>query len=257
MVQALQKELAARGTTLLLAASNYDPEQERRQIENLIVRGIDGLMLTGDERDPGIYALLERRGIRFANTYVHVPASNRPTVGFDNRRAMQKVIEYLLDLGHVSFAMIAGITEGNDRAKARLSGTRETLDCHGLRLDPGCLLERPYSLTAGREAMRLLMARAERPTAVVCGNDVLGLGAMLEALALGLRVPEEVSVTGFDDLDLAREIPPGLTTIHAPLQEMGRLTAAFLLASGAPEQSVPHIELPAELVVRGSTGPRP
>lgn len=255
VVQTLQKELSAQEQTLLLAASNYDPGQERRQIENLIVRGVDGLMLTGEARDPAVYALLERRGVRYASTYVHHPASPHPTIGFDNQRAMRKVLGYLHDLGHRSFAMIAGIAEDNDRARERIAGAREALERRGLHLAPANLLERPYAMPAGRKALRRLMAQADRPTAVVCGNDVLALGALLEAKALGLRVPEDVSITGFDDLDLAKEIPPGLTTVHAPLKEMGRLTAAYLLDAAPTGEDVPHIELPAELVVRGSTGP--
>ncbi len=254
VVETLQKELSANGTTLLLAASGYDPDRERRQIENLIVRGVDGLMLTGEARDPKVYALLERRGIRYASTYVHHPASPHPTIGFDNKRAMHKVVGYLHDLGHRDFAMIAGIAEGNDRASERIAGTREALKRKGLRLEPARLLERRYAMSEGREALHKLMTQTDRPTAVICGNDVLALGALLEAMALGFRVPDDLSITGFDDLDLAREIPPGLTTVHAPLEEMGRQTAAYLLEPGPGGDTVPHLELPAELVVRGSTG---
>lgn len=256
VVQTLQKELAAKGKTLLLAASNYDPADERGQIENLVVRGIDGLMLTGEERDPALYRLLDRRAIRYASTYVHHPDSPYPTIGFDNRRAMHRVIEYLLDLGHVSFAMIAGITQGNDRATERIMGVREALAGAGVQLDSTRILERPYGVPAGRDALRQLMALSPRPTAVVCGNDVLALGALLEAAALELSVPDELSVTGFDDLDLAREIPPGLTTVHAPLEDMGRRTAAYLLDEAPLGDEPLHVELPADLVVRGSTGPR-
>ena len=256
VVETLQKALAAEGRTLLLAASGYDPAREREQIETLVVRGVDGIMLTGEARDPAAYDLLTRRGIRFASTYVHHPASPHPTIGFDNRAAMGKVVGYLHDLGHRCFAMIAGIAEGNDRASERIAGVGDALEQRGLGLEPSRLLERPYGMPAGREALHRLMAQGERPTAVVCGNDVLALGALLEAASLGLRVPEDLSITGFDDLDLAKEIPPGLTTVHAPLEEMGRLTAAYLLEAGEAGDGAPHIELPADLVVRGSTGPR-
>ncbi len=256
VIQTLQKELAARAKTLLLAASNYDPEHERGQIENLVVRGIDGLMLTGEGRDPALYSLLDRRAIRHVSTYVHHPHSAYSTIGFDNARAMHRVVEYLLDLGHSSFAMIAGITQGNDRASERLLGVRDALERAGLHLDAARVLERQYSVSAGRDALRRLMALQPRPTAIICGNDVLALGALLESSALGVAVPAEISITGFDDLDLAREIPPGLTTVHAPLEEMGRKTAAYLLDGASSSDGPLHIELPAELIVRGSTGPR-
>ena len=216
-----------------------------------------GFMLTGEARDPAVYALLERSGVRYANTYVYRPASPHPTIGFDNRRAMHKVVGYLHDLGHRSFAMIAGITKGNDRAAERVAGVQEALSQRRLDVDPSRILEQPYSIAAGREALRRLCSGTDRPTAIVCGNDVLALGALLEATALGLRVPEDVSITGFDDLDLAREIGPGLTTVHAPLEDMGRQTAEYLLTTERTDELPLHLELPAELVLRGSTGPVP
>lgn len=255
VMQTLQKALSAKGRTLLLAASDYEPAREREQIENLIVRGVDGLMLTGEARDPAVYELLALRGIRYASTYVHHPRSPHPTIGFDNRRAMHKVVGYLHDLGHRRFAMIAGIAEGNDRASERITGAREALADRGISLAPPQLLERPYAMSAGREALRQLMAQSDPPTAILCGNDVLALGALLEAIALGLGVPGDLSITGFDDLDIAREISPALTTVHAPLEEMGRLTAAYLLEPASDGDEVTHIELPTELVLRDSTAP--
>jgi LacI family transcriptional regulator len=255
VVQTLQKELSAKGKTLLFASSDYDPDRERGQIENLIVRGVDGLMLTGEARDPAVYALLERSGIRYANTYVHHPASPHPTIGFDNHRAMTKVVGYLHDLGHRAFAMIAGIAKGNDRAAERIAGVREALNQRGLALEPDRVSAQPYSIAAGRAAFRELCSCPVPPTAIICGNDILAIGALFEASALGLRVPEDISITGFDDLDLSREVSPALTTVHAPLEEMGRLTAAYLLTDQQTEEAPTHIELPTELVVRSSTGP--
>ena len=257
VVQTLQNELAAQGKTLLLAASDYQPEREYDQIEKLLVRGVDGLMLTGEARGSAAYGLLARHNIRYVSSYVHHPDSPHPTIGFDNRRAMARVVSYLHDLGHRSFAMIAGLTDGNDRAAERLAGVRDALRRKRLRLDPSRVVEQPYAIAAGREALRRLCAAAERPTAIVCGNDVLAIGALLEAATLGLRVPEDLSITGFDDLGLAREMAPGLTTVHAPLEDMGRQVASYLLATEPLEAAPLHLELPADLVVRGSTGPVP
>ncbi len=256
-VQTLQKALAGAGRTLLLAVSDYDPRREAEQIESLIVRGVDGLMLTGEARGPSLYRQLDLRGIRYVSTYVHHPDSPHPTIGFDNRRAMGRAVAYLHDLGHRRFAMIAGIAQDNDRATERIEAARAALQHRGLTLDPSRLLERRYAIAAGREAARKLLAATPRPTAIVCGNDILAIGALLEAQALGLEVPGEVSIVGFDDLALAQEIPPGLTTVHAPLEEMGQLTADYLLAAASEEDAPRHIELPADLVVRGSSGPAP
>ncbi len=258
VAQTLQDALDVRGRTLLLASSDYLPEREQNQIENLIVRGVDGIMLTGEQRDPAIYKLLGRHGIRYVNTYVHHPESPHPTIGFDNVGAMEKVVAYLYDLGHRRFAMIGGLTAGNDRAAERIRGTRNALQRRSINLPSNCILEQPYVLAAGRAGCRKLLSAANSPTAIVCGNDVLALGALLEAAAMGIAVPETVSITGFDDLELAREIPPGLTTIHAPLIDMGHLAADYLTVDGSNgDAEARHIELPAELVVRGSTGPVP
>ena len=254
VMQTLQSELALRGNTLLLAASDYQPEREYDQIEKLVVRGIDGIMLTGEAREARVYDILERHGIRYVSTYVHHPASPHATIGFDNRRAMSRIVGYLHDLGHRNFAMIAGDATGNDRAAERIAGVRDAVAERGLSLE-GQILERPYAIPAGRAALRELCSLAERPTAIICGNDVLAIGALFEAEVLGLRVPQDLSITGFDDLDLAREVNPALTTIHAPLEEMGRLTADYLLSPPEPSEGTVHLELRADLVVRGSTGP--
>lgn len=256
VAQTLQDALDAQGRTLLLASSDYRPEREQSQIENLIVRGVDGIVLTGEQRDPAIYSLLDKHGIRYVNTYVHHPESPHPTIGFDNVAAMEKVVAYLYDLGHRRFAMIGGLTAGNDRAAERIQGTRDALRRRSIELPSSRILEQPYVLAAGRASCRKLLSADNPPTAIVCGNDVLALGALLEATAMGKAVPATLSITGFDDLELAREIAPGLTTIHAPLVEMGRLAADYLTAaSKSADTEVQHIELPAELVVRGSTGP--
>ncbi len=255
VVQTLQDALAARGRTLLLAASDYDPEREAQQIGSLVVRGIDGLMLTGEDRDPAVYELLQRRAIRKVCTYVHHPGSPHSTIGFDNAAAMARLVGYLYDLGHRRMAMIAGIGRGNDRARERIAGVLAALEARGLQ--PLALDERPYSVGEARQALRGMMRLRPAPTAILCGNDVLALGALLEAGDLGIAVPQRLSITGFDDLGIAREIPPGLTTIHAPLAEMGRQAADYLMQPESTEEPPLHLELPADLVLRGSTGPAP
>jgi len=116
-------------------------------------------------------------------------------------------------------------------------------------------VETSFSVQSGREALRLVLQPEPRPTAVICGNDILAHGAMLEALALGIDVPGALSITGFDDMELAAQIPPGLTTIRIPTAEIGRRTAQHLLARLAGEKTDKRTELPVELVVRGSTAP--
>lgn len=257
VLQALQQRVVAAGMTLMVGSSDFDPVQEREQVNNLVVRGLDGIMLTGAARDPAVYATLAACGVRHINAYVHRPGSPHPSVGFDNAGAMRRLVGYLHDLGHRRFGMIAGIQAGNDRAEARVAGTRAGLAARGLGLAPQHLVECPYTIGDGRVAMRRLMTGAGRPTAVLCGNDVLALGALFEAQALGLAVPGAVSVTGFDDLEITREITPRLTTVHAPVETMGRLAAEYLVGPAEDHPAAPHFEAAADLVVRDSTAPPP
>ncbi len=195
--------------------------------------------------------------IPYVNTWTYRPGSWYPSIGFDNRDAAYRLASYLMDMGHSEIAAIIGITTGNDRAVERLSGARAALADRGLAFAPGRVIEAPYSISDGRRALRRLMAAEPAPTAIICGNDVLAYGALFECHALGVRVPEQVSITGFDDLELAAELAPALTTMHVPSEDMGRLAADYLLdrIDGQPTQGATRLDV--DLVIRGSTGPPP
>jgi LacI family transcriptional regulator len=178
-------------------------------------------------------------------------------VGFDNARAIGQAVRYLVDLGHRRVAMLAGVAHNNDRAAARIAGVRLALKRAGLNLPKQHLVEQPYGLAEAREGLRRLMATQPAPTAIVCGNDVLAFGALLEAQKLGIAVPGQLSIIGFDDLEMARHIRPALTTLHVPTQLLWRTVAERVIAAleQAPLQQATEVEV--ELVVRESTGPAP
>jgi LacI family transcriptional regulator len=117
------------------------------------------------------------------------------------------------------------------------------------------VVEKPYTISAGREGLREVLQQGSRPTALICGNDVLAIGALAECHAQGIAVPREISVTGFDDLDMSSVVTPGLTTVHFPTAELGTYAAQQLLARIAGKPFEARVELPVELVVRGSTAP--
>lgn len=256
-LQSMQEELTDAGITLLVATSNYDAGREAKQISALVGRGVDGLILIGEARDAGVYDLLERRGIPFVLVWSWRADSPWPCVGFDNRAAARAMADRVLDLGHRHVAMIAGILHNNDRAQARVEGVRAALADRGLALDPEALVEAKYSLDAGAAAARSLLGREPRPTAILCGNDVLAAGAMLGIREAGLRVPEDISLTGFDDIELARLLDPPLTTVHVPHRRMGQAAARLLLRLCADEEEVQSVVIQADIVERGSLAPPP
>jgi LacI family transcriptional regulator len=256
-IDALQRRLAEAGTQLLIATSDYDPAVEESAAVNLLTRGADALLLCGCAQRARLLQLLRSRGVPVVHVMSWPPPPGLACVGFDNARAMAQVVRYLLDLGHRRIAMLAGVTRDNDRAAARVAGVRDALAAAGLALPPERLAERRYGLAAAREGLQQLMQVRPTPTAIVCGNDVLATGALLEAQHLGLAVPRQLSIVGFDDLELASHLQPALTTVHVPAEAMWRRAAERVLAELNGEPIPRDMEIEVSLVVRGSTAPPP
>jgi LacI family transcriptional regulator len=254
-IDALQRRLAEADHQLLIATSGYDPAVEESQALTLLTRGVDALVLCGCAQRPALLARLKERGVPVVHVMSWPLPPGRVGVGFDNARAMAQVVRYLLDLGHRRIAMLAGVTRDNDRAAERVRGVRDALAAAGLSLPAQRLVERRYGLAPAREGLRQLMETAQPPTAIVCGNDVLAFGALLEAQRLGLDVPRDLSIVGFDDLEMASHVQPGLTTVHVPAEPMWRRAAERALAMLRGEAPTRDHEVEVALVVRGSTAP--
>ena len=256
-INALQRRLADAGHQLLIATSDYDPQTEERQALTLIARGVDGLMLCGCAQSAALLERLRQRAVPVVHVMTWPAPPDRICVGFDNARAMKQAVKYLIDMGHRRIAMLAGVTHDNDRAAARVRGLREALAAARIALPASRLVERRYGLEPAREGLRQLMATDPPPTAIVCGNDVLAFGALLEAQRLGVAVPQQLSIIGFDDLELAAHLRPALTTVHVPADEMWRCAADRVLAALAGDELPRATQIQVSLVVRDSSGPPP
>lgn len=251
-IHALQRTLDAAGYVLLLASHEFDADIEARVTRTLIERGVDGLVLLGTTHHPDIYRMIEAHDVPYVLTWAFDESGNHPCVGFDNRAAAVRIANYLLDLGHRRFAMISGITVHNERAQERLAGVREALAARGISPPPQCVVEKPYTHSGGREGLREVLAGSEPPTAVICGNDVLAIGAIAECHVQGLTVPGDVSVTGFDDMEIASLMKPALTTMRFPTADLGAYAANHLLLRLEGKAVDLRCKLPTELVVRES-----
>ena len=256
-IQAFQEELHASGVTLLVSSSSYSPEIEEEQIRTLVARGADALLLIGHDRSQAIYEFLENRGVPVLISWAYDPTMARLSIGFDNRRAMAGLAKEVLRLGHRHIGIISAECAGNDRARARVDGVRDAMREHGLDPEMAHLIETPYSIENGGKALRRMTEHYPRPTAVICGNDVLAVGAVQMARELGLRVPGDVSITGFDDIELARVVDPPLTTVHVPHREMGRQAARLLVDMVAGHPARESVRLETTLRLRGTLGPPP
>ncbi|NNE80256.1 MAG: LacI family DNA-binding transcriptional regulator [Silicimonas sp.] len=225
-LQAFQERLGEDGFMLLVASSSYDRDIEEAQIRALVARGADGILLIGHDRDPAVYQFLRTQNVPVLIAWAYSP--ERLSIGFDNRAAMEALASHAIELGHSRIGVITAPTEGNDRARGRIEGIRAAVSAAGMNPEDLAIEETEYSVLNGADAFDRLMVVA-RPSLVICGNDVLAAGALRRAGERGLSVPGEVSITGFDDIELARLVTPKLTTVRVPHRQMGEAAAEMLI----------------------------
>jgi LacI family transcriptional regulator len=254
-IQALQHELSKAGYTLLLACSEYNPKQEYEQVRKLIERGVDAIILVGEAHHNDVSALIQKNAIPYVNTFVYNPDTHGTCVGPDNRKALYRLTKYLIDLGHRHFGVVAQTAENNDRAQARLDGIRDALAEKSIAIQPRHFAQGFWGIHEGRQLFRRILETKPWPTAVICGNAYLSVGAVLESQAMGIRVPEDMSIVGYDDIEVMSEMPIPITTVRVLSDEVGRRAARLLVAKLENKTINLDLECDAEIVVRKSSGP--
>jgi LacI family transcriptional regulator, galactose operon repressor len=262
-VQGLQTTLSSSGYQLLISAHEYNPAAEIEVVRALLERSVDAIVLVGIDHSPQTLELIRASRVALLLMWTY-PGHARdgednvaPVVGFDNREIGRLAAQHLLDLGHRRFGVISGFMRQNDRARQRVEGFRQTLAEHGFRLPEANVVEQPFGYEGGRAGLKLLMQLRPAPSAVFCGNDVLAMGCLFEAQGSGIEVPGQLSIVGCDDLPIASQITPSLTTVLLPTYELG-VRAARAVLHWMKEETPPESEcLPIELVVRGTSGPAP
>lgn len=255
VVTSMQRQFASAGYALVISVTEFDASTEQAELRSLIASGIDGLVLTGMQRPAQVYADLAQLRLPYVLTSIYQPNAPHTTVGYDNEAGGVLLVRHLVQLGHREIGLIAGPCPVNDRAALRKRGVYKELKRCDIPLPAHRVIERPFSLEDGRIGLRHLLQCDPALTAVVCGNDVLALGAMFEAQAIGLDVPNDMSIVGFDGLDLGRHTRPGLTTIDVHCANLGTRTAETLLAKIAGHETPRATRIDLDLVVRGSSAP--
>ena len=254
---ALQQRLDERGYALVLAEHHYELAAETRIAGQLVEHGVDAFVLVGLDHEQRLFSLLQDYGRPYVLTWGVDPAQQHPSIGFDNREATRQVGRHLLALGHRRIGLLSAPPAGNDRARARGDGLRAALAEQGLSLDERHVAYAPISLAAAEAAMQRLLEAPERPTAVVATNDVFAVGAMLACRKAGVRIPEDLSITGVDNTDLGATQTPGLTSVATPITEIGRAAADQLIARLEGQPCEHFQSFPVQLVERGSTAAPP
>lgn len=239
--------------SLILCNTGDLYEKEFKMIQFLLNRRVAGLLLASVHLREDAIAEVEKSGVPF----VLVNRGNRKDraafVVADNATGAKMAVRHLIDLGHRKIAHIAGFLY-TDSGIERLEGYRKELNLADLPIDSGYMVEAGYSETGGYQAMRKLLDLPDPPTAVFAVNDLTAMGAIIAIKEQGLRVPEDISIVGFDDIWVAERISPPLTSVKVSLYEMGKLAMDMLY------QRINHlpveqegITMPVSLAVRSST----
>ncbi|HEU5186019.1 MAG TPA: LacI family DNA-binding transcriptional regulator [Gemmatimonadaceae bacterium] len=259
IIDGVRAVCTAQGYTLLVASSAGDYETERRSVELLRAKYIDGLIVTpvlDDEADLSHLFELKRRNFPFV-LLEEIRGLRASLVDVDNVAASRMAVEHLLSLGHTRIAHLAG-PQYSLHSQQRVNGARLAHSASQVAFPPQAVVPAGAHLQDGYRAGLALFSGAEpaaRPTAVTCYNDLVAIGLCRALAELGLDVPGDVSVVGFDDIPLCQYVPVPLTSVRVPTYEMGEIAARMLLHHVEANEVIPpqRVDLQAELVVRRST----
>jgi DNA-binding LacI/PurR family transcriptional regulator len=260
--QALETHATRAGYATILCNTAGSAMREVDYVQMLLERRVDGMIficseVTDVRGEHTHYRQLLDRGARLVFVNGSSDALPVTSVGVDERASGRVATEYLLELGHRRIGFLAGLAFAQ-ATREKQAGRAEALREAGLDPDR-CVHHADFTVEGGRQALRALMEAPhdERPTGVTCSNDLMAIGALQEATALGLRVPDDLSVVGFDGIDAATWTQPPLTTVEQPIDDIaGTAVSALQTLIDEPEQAVPSFTFRPSLRIGGTTAPR-
>lgn len=250
----ITEALAERDMWALVCPTRQEHNREVSVLKRLMRSEMIGALLLLPEESPDELRGLKEDGLVFVVVDpLHDLGPDIPVVSAANSSGAYQATAHLLQLGHRRIGVITGRRDGA-ATRARLQGHYAALAEAGVMPDPLLEAEADFLVPGGAAGAERLLALATPPTAIFAFNDCMAIGALHAARARGLRLPEDLSVVGFDDTPEAEAAHPGLTTVHQPLKELGRMAASLLVRLVDSHQFEPlHVELATRLVVRSST----
>lgn len=255
IIHGIDAELALSQLDLMLFTTHRTAIKEASYVANMVQGMVDGLLLVLPRNPVDYMGTLTRRNFPFVLIDHQGTGAPCPAVGAANWQGGYNATEYLIKLGHKRIGFITGSMDLG-AAKERLDGYRSALHVHHIPDHASLIYEGAFFQADGYSGARVLLDLDFPPTAIFASNDVMAMGAMDAVRSRGLRVPEDISIIGFDDIPQAASVRPSLTTVRQPLEEMGRLATQMLLDRiKNPEKEINRVELPTELILRDSTMP--
>jgi LacI family transcriptional regulator len=249
IVRGVSAEVRSAGMEMLISTA-LNTKSERTQLE-LLHNITDGLILILPHTDDDEIQSLEQEGVPIVMVDHRGSTIKLPAVDVDNYTGSRQATEYLLGLNHSRIGFIAGLYAASS---ARLRGYKEALLNAGVPFDKTLVVQGNFLQPSGFAAMTKLLELSKPPTAIFAANDLTAFGAMEAIKEHGLRVPDDISVVGFDDIPMASQVYPPLTTVRQPLAEMGVAAVRMMIAKlRGVEPPSKRITLPTELVVRATT----
>ncbi|GBD08205.1 Catabolite control protein A [Candidatus Thermoflexus japonica] len=256
IVRGVEEVALEAGYRLFLATSNADPERELAAVRALAESRVEGVIVASSRVGELYLPYLEALGVPIVLINQQREAPLIYSVASDSYQGAVLAVSYLMRLGHTRIAYISGPPMARSD-RLRRAGYQEALTAAGIPPDPAWVVEGNGRPEAGEWGIQRLLEAPVRPTAVFCYNDMTAIGALRAARVAGLRVPEDLSIIGFDDILFAAYTEPPLTTIAQPKYEMGRTAMSMLLRLLQGERVSPQLQLPCRLVERASCGPPP
>jgi LacI family gluconate utilization system Gnt-I transcriptional repressor len=251
-IRGLNDVLSAAGYQILLGQSGYSLDAECDLVAALLAQSPSGMVITGSDHSRRTRTMLERSGLPVVETWTSAASPIDMQVGFSNEDAAFAAVEHLVRAGYRRPALVVAPTKDNDRAQGRLRGFRRAVAHFGLP-QPAPEREAAFSLRNGAEALADILETRPDTDAIFFANDILAVGGLLECRRRSIDVPERLGVMGFDDLEIAGEMVPSLTTIAVPRHAIGSHAAQMLLDRLDKRETPKRTQFGFSLVARGST----
>lgn len=258
IIKGVERVAAEKSVGVVLSQLGGEHRPSQDWVNGVLERRPIGVVLVLTELEERQQKQLQSRDIPFVVVDTFGQTSDGiPVVGSNNWNGGLVATRHLIELGHERIAVISG-PKSYPCSRARVDGYRSAHEEAGLEWDPNLIRWGDFDLAGGYNHGLALLDRPDRPTAVFGGSDYQALGVLRAARRLGLRVPEDVSVMGYDDIPMSQWISPELSTVHQPLQEMGATATRMLLRTEGDDEKLPdRIDLATHLVVRASTARPP